>query len=176
MSSVSICILYCRFGTSPLAWVFFWSGSSQVAKFRDCLFIFISRAQLGVADGGAACDKAGLVPVGVVWVQTQEIDVCADTLVVSCDGHMKASPAATMCRLGPVPVNSSFIQLLPPATTFQNSLFPCPAQQPRLLAGWMNERSCVAPWSRACDGSPAAPPVLPILFLAIKSLIVFPSW
>lgn len=43
---------------------------------------------------------------------------------------------------------------------------------------WMDEweTTCAAPWSQACDGSPAAPPVLPIFFLAIKSLIVYPSW
>lgn len=71
VSSVSICILYCRFGTSPLAWGCFGSGSPQVAKFRDYLFVFISRAQLGIADGREACDKVGPMPLGVFWVQTQ---------------------------------------------------------------------------------------------------------
>lgn len=65
MYSVSICILYCRFGTSPLACGVAGSGLPQVAKFRDHLFIFISRAQLGVVDDGAAYDRAILVHVGL---------------------------------------------------------------------------------------------------------------
>lgn len=52
---------------------------------------------------------------------------------LSCDGHMKASLAAAMCGLVPMPVNSSFIQLLPPATPFQNSLSLW------LLAGWTRD-------------------------------------
>lgn len=34
----------------------------------------------------------------LVWVQAW-VDVCVDTLVVSCDVHMKASQAAAMCGL-----------------------------------------------------------------------------
>lgn len=112
--------------------LFFGSGSSQVAKFRDCLLVFISRAQLGVADGRAACDKAGWCLLGCFWVQTQRYRgwcLCRH-LVVSCDSHMKASLAATMCMLVPVPVNSSFRQLLPPAMTSKA------ASVPVLLSSW----------------------------------------
>lgn len=77
VSSVSICILYCRFGSSPLAWGFFGSGSSQVAKFKACLSVFI---QLSVTDGREACDKAGLVPLGCFGYKHKGtgVDVHAD--------------------------------------------------------------------------------------------------
>lgn len=59
MYGVSICILYCRFGTSSLASLCqdhhtIKGELLKAAKFRDCLFVFISRAQLGVADDEAA--------------------------------------------------------------------------------------------------------------------------
>lgn len=50
MYSVSICILYCRFETSPLACGFSGSGLPQVAKSRDCLSVFISKGWLSVAE------------------------------------------------------------------------------------------------------------------------------
>lgn len=162
---------FCIAGLGPALWLGPLSGSQspREAKFRACLLILLSRAQLGVADDGAAQDSALLVHVGLAAGSSQA-GVCVGTFVVSCDVHLKPSQAAATQGLLSMLVSVLFTQLQPPARTVpKESLLECAAQQPR-ADGWTKESSpaagqevaqqlhchepaCFAPWFVDCQVS-----------------------